>query len=242
MLDVYYDTEKPLTLDMDVLCDEIGAESEEERKIVERLLRFKFEKTEDGYRHEICEKIIEEYRAKAEIAKANGRRGGRPKKDKLTDGKPGGFQSGSNRVATANPIGTGSEANQEPITNNHKPITTSRENNKKKKEVEVDFYDVPQKVIEDFKAHRKVKKTAISQTAIDRIKVEAGKAGINLADALTLCCSRGWIGFEAEWVRNSQPQARGSPYQSKQEKTQDWVDKLIGNNKNNGPPKLIDIN
>jgi hypothetical protein len=120
-----------------------------------------------------------------------------------------------------------------------------KENNKKKKDttsVEVDFYDVPQKIIDDFKAHRKLKKAAITKTAIDRIKAEAGKAGITLADALTLCCSRGWVGFEAAWIRNEQPRSRGSPYQSRQEKTQEWVDKLLGNKTNERPPDIIDIN
>lgn len=197
MLDVYYDTEQPLTLDMDALCDEIGAESDEERKIVERLLRFKFEKTEDGYRHEICEKTIAEYRAKAEIAKANGKLGGRPKKDKATEEKPSGFQSGSDRVATTNRIETLSQTNQEPRTNNHKPII--KENNKKKKE-ELDFYDVPEKIIDDFQKLRNQKKAAITQTAINRLKAQSDKAGISLADGLALCCTRGWVGFEADWI------------------------------------------
>jgi uncharacterized protein YdaU (DUF1376 family) len=129
MLDVYYDSEKPLTLDLDALCDEIGVESDDERRIVERLLRFKFVKSEDGYRHETCERIIAEYRAKAETAKANGKRGGRPSKPKATqsgsDEKPSGFQSGSDPVAIGNPDETGLKTNQEPITNNQNQSTSS---------------------------------------------------------------------------------------------------------------------
>jgi uncharacterized protein YdaU (DUF1376 family) len=98
MLDIYYDDEKPLPLDLDLLCNQIGAESDDERRIVERLLRFKFVKTDDGYWHEICDRVITDYHKKAEIAQANGKLGGRPRK------------------AVANE--TQSEANQEPITNN----------------------------------------------------------------------------------------------------------------------------
>lgn len=75
MLDIYYDDEKPLPLDLDLLCNQIGAESEDERRIVERLLRFKFVKTDDGYWHEICDRVITDYHKKAEIAQANGKKG-----------------------------------------------------------------------------------------------------------------------------------------------------------------------
>lgn len=122
LLDIYYDTEKPLSLDMDQLYDAIGAEDDSERRIVDRLLRFKFIKKDDGHHHEICDKVIAEYHAKAEIAKANGRLGGRPSKAKPNQQKPSGLRSGSNPVATANPVATGSQANQEPITNINTPI------------------------------------------------------------------------------------------------------------------------
>ncbi|MEN7527004.1 YdaU family protein [Cupriavidus sp. DL-D2] len=74
MLDVYYDTEKPLPSDFELLCDQIGVESDDERRIVERLLRLKFAKSEDGYRNETCDRVIAEYRARAETAKANGKK------------------------------------------------------------------------------------------------------------------------------------------------------------------------
>jgi uncharacterized protein YdaU (DUF1376 family) len=121
MLDVYYDTEEPLPSDFDLLCDQIGVEVEDERRIVERLLRLKFLKGEDGYRNETCDRVIAEYRARAETAKANGKLGGRPRKQSDTEDKPSGFQSGSERDTAGNPDETRSKANQEPITNNQKP-------------------------------------------------------------------------------------------------------------------------
>jgi uncharacterized protein YdaU (DUF1376 family) len=124
MLDIYYDREEPLSLDLDVLCEQIGAESEEERRIVERHLRFKFTKTDSGYRHAICDQVITDYHTKAETAKTNGKKGGRPKKAVATDDKPSGFPSGSDPLATGNPQPAGSQTNQEPITNNQ--ITTPK--------------------------------------------------------------------------------------------------------------------
>lgn len=112
MLDVYYDTESALPLDLDVLCDSLGVESADDRAIVERLLRFKFERTDEGFRHATCDRVIAEYHSKAQTARSNGKLGGRPKKADGNPEKPSGFQSGSNPPP-------GSEANQEPLTNNH---------------------------------------------------------------------------------------------------------------------------
>ncbi|MFD2271813.1 hypothetical protein ACFS07_13275 [Undibacterium arcticum] len=47
---------------------------------------------------------------------------------------------------------------------------------------------------------RTKQRAAVTKTAIDGIQREAGKAGLSLADALTICCERGWRGFKAEWV------------------------------------------
>ena len=53
----------------------------------------------------------------------------------------------------------------------------------------------------DWIQSRKQLKATPTQTAIDGIAKEAARAGISLADALALCCQRGWRGFKAEWVK-----------------------------------------
>ncbi len=80
MLDLYYDKESQLPPDLDQLCDAIGVETDEERKHVERVLRLKFVKTDEGYFNPRCQREIETYRIGAEIARQNGRRGGRPRR------------------------------------------------------------------------------------------------------------------------------------------------------------------
>lgn len=129
LIDVYYDTEKPLPLDLDAVCYAVGVSSEEERRAVANLLRFKFTQTDAGYVHDRCEIEIAAYRLRAETAQENGKKGGRPKKRAATDSgakqnppetqeKPSGFSSGSDPVASGPPDITGSKTNQEPITNN----------------------------------------------------------------------------------------------------------------------------
>jgi hypothetical protein len=78
--------------------------------------------------------VLAEYQAKAETAKANGKLGGRPRKQKATEEKPSGFLSGSDPQATGHPEQTGSQTNQEPITNNQ--ITPSIEGVARTREAE----------------------------------------------------------------------------------------------------------
>ncbi len=62
---------------------------------------------------------------------------------------------------------------------------------------------VPVQVWSDFLAIRKAKRAPLTATALDGIKSEATKAGMALADVLTLCCTRGWQSFKAEWIESA---------------------------------------
>jgi hypothetical protein len=57
----------------------------------------------------------------------------------------------------------------------------------------------------DFVKLRNAKKSPITQTALRGIEREAQKAGIDLQQALEVCCERGWAGFKAEWMNKDQP-------------------------------------
>lgn len=52
----------------------------------------------------------------------------------------------------------------------------------------------------DFRKLREKLRAPITQTALDGIRREAGKAGMTLDAALAMCCERGWRGFKADWV------------------------------------------
>jgi hypothetical protein len=56
----------------------------------------------------------------------------------------------------------------------------------------------------DFIAHRKIKKSNLTQTALNGIINQSRIAGWTLEDALCEIITRGWIGFKAEWVNNQQ--------------------------------------
>ena len=66
---------------------------------------------------------------------------------------------------------------------------------------------VPDDVLADFLKIRKAKRAPLTNTAIAGIRAEADKAGLSMADALRMCCTRGWQGFEAAWLKQAGPSA-----------------------------------
>jgi hypothetical protein len=53
---------------------------------------------------------------------------------------------------------------------------------------------------ESFLTLRKAKKAPVTPAAMDQISKQAAKAGFSLEHALSMCCARGWTGFNADWV------------------------------------------
>lgn len=64
LMDVYYDTEKSLTLDLPALCRKILARSNEESTAVEQTLNEFFIKTPTGWYHERCDAEIKKWNAR----------------------------------------------------------------------------------------------------------------------------------------------------------------------------------
>lgn len=76
LLDIYYLTEKPLTLKIEELVEKVRLD----RDIIENVLDEFFHFTEDGYYNGLCEKRIASRRNHREKNSKNGRLGGRGKK------------------------------------------------------------------------------------------------------------------------------------------------------------------
>ncbi len=190
----------------------IGADGSEELAAIEKILRMKFNQTETGWVNERCESVLSDYTNKAKTARENGKLGGRPRKNNPVGSYPVaiGMQSGTYEETSSNPAETGSQANQEPITNNHKPETRKTKTTPSPVGDDILFPNVSAGVVSDFKAHRKARKAPVSLAAMKLMVTEASKAGISLESAMELCCLRGWTGFKAEWVapRNAQVTTR----------------------------------
>lgn len=71
LLDIYYLDEKELVLDINILAQKIGAKNDEEKIILENILKLFFTKTKKGYKHTRCDEEIKQYHSKSEKARAS---------------------------------------------------------------------------------------------------------------------------------------------------------------------------
>lgn len=110
MLDLFYESEKPLPFELKRISKLIGMVDHQEE--IKGILNEFWQETENGWVNSRAEIEIEKYQAKADSARANGKKGGRPPKAKKTQS-----------VNLANPEITESKAN-------HKPLTINQELNK----------------------------------------------------------------------------------------------------------------
>ncbi|WP_292041497.1 hypothetical protein [Massilia sp. UBA6681] len=103
---------------------------------------------------------------------------------------------------------------------------------------------VSEQTAADWLALRKSKRATVTPTVLKTFLAEAAKAGLSLESALTLCCSRGWAGFEADWVLKDQRAGPAQGYQSANDKAKDWADRLTGKNRSHEPDSrtIIDLN
>lgn len=123
LIDLYYDTEQRLTLDMAALCRRIIARSNDEATAVEQVLNEFFTETPTGWYHERCEAEIEAYRANNSQRALAGKASAEAKRLKKQQAINGGstvVDAPLNSVATnGNGVSTNQSTNQ-PI--NQEPI------------------------------------------------------------------------------------------------------------------------
>ena len=192
LLDMYYDTENKIPLDTQWVAKRLRLATE----VVDDVLKDMFVKHEDGWFHARCNDVIQQYHAMAEKNRANGRLGGRKKNP-----------VGNHMETHSEPIAKATN-NQEPLTTNHKPETKNQDIDKPAKSGLVNlFHGVSDEVKNDFIALRKAKKAPVTATAIKGIEREAIKAKLTLEQALEFCCSNGFTGFKADWIKKNTKQA-----------------------------------
>lgn len=128
LLDVYYDTEVPLTLDSAALCRKIIARSNEESTAVEQVLNEFFIETPSGWYHARCEEELEAYRASNTQKSVAGKASAAKKAAKRQQALNGGLTAVelplTSRTTDEERHFNGTSTNQEPITNNQKPLKT----------------------------------------------------------------------------------------------------------------------
>lgn len=71
--------------------------------------------------------------------------------------------------------------------------------------------NIEQQYAQDWLEVRKVKRAALTQSAINLLINEAAKAGISVNDAVRICAENSWQGFKADWYFNLNKQANNKP-------------------------------
>lgn len=183
LLDLYYQSESPIPDETKMVSKRIRLGSYEDQ-VISVLSEF-FVLIDGFWHHSRCDKEIAAYKAKAERNREVGKLGGRPKKNPQE----------TMMVISGNPEETLTK-NQEPRTINQEPIIRFAAL------TELLSRRVDEQVAKDFIQLRKDKRAKLTMTAIDGIQREAGKAGMSLNQALTMCVERGWQGFKADWTKD----------------------------------------
>jgi uncharacterized protein YdaU (DUF1376 family) len=234
LLDVYYETESPLTLELDKLKRKILATTEQESTAVEQVLTEFFLETPNGWFHSRCDAEILKFQdnttQKALAGKASAAAKALRKQHAL-NGRLTDVQRHFN--------GTSTNQNLEP-----EPRT-----NKEKSANALTAYaallaDVPSQIVDDWKALRKAKKAPITKTVIEGAISEAAKAGMSLTDFLAEWCSRGSQGLKAEWLTSPKSANYEPPYAKyMREKVEKMSPSIAAPNPNNpSQVKRIDPN
>jgi uncharacterized protein YdaU (DUF1376 family) len=182
LLWMYYDTEQPLPANPQLLAFKIGANIESVKLILDAF----FTLDGDVYRQKRCDSELEAYRDKGKKARdsANAR---------WNNAKA--MPADSERNANASIF----DANQEPITNNHKTIKTSTPDVERPD-------DIPEDLWIDFQKHRKAKKGQITQRVINTLRKEGDKAGLKLPQVMEKMIVNNWQGFNSDWVKPKETQ------------------------------------
>jgi len=200
LMDMYYDTEEQIPLDLSYVCRKIVARTNEESTAVEQVLNEFFTKTATGWYHARCEEEISKYHAnnsqRAQAGKASAAAKAQKKQQALntrsTDVETP-FNGTSTNQSTNQPI------NQEPKKKSASAPAIQRPD------------DVDEQTWSDWIQLRKAKRATVSLTVITEARGEAEKAGLSLDRFLSVWCARGSQGLMADWLKPNERGLNGAP-------------------------------
>jgi uncharacterized protein YdaU (DUF1376 family) len=230
LLDFYYDTEKPIPKETSRVIRRLRLI--DYSNIVESVLVEFFILQDDGWHNLRADEEIKSYQSKADIARENGKKGGRPKKNNQQKTQP---------VILANQEETGSKANHKPITR-----TNNQEPKKHIRAAALDYSVWPEspseQVLSDWLAMRKRLKADVSQTVINNFAKELSLArshGFSVDYCLSECVARNWRGFKYQWISEANNATRiGNVRPSREERQRKAMEEAFS--ELYGDPRAID--
>lgn len=195
LIDQYYLSQRPLKGDVETISRSIGMR--EYFPEVSYILEKFFISKKGKWIHARIDRDIAEYKKGQKDKSKAGKASAEARRLKAIENAEKTSQQALDSVEHAlNKCAT----NQEPITINHKPITSNQ----------LDYSCWPQQpaqqTLDDWLAMRKRLKANVSQTVINRFASELKKAvqfGYSVDFCLQECVTRNWRGFEVQWLLNS---------------------------------------
>lgn len=218
LLDLYYDTEARIPLDLKWVCRRILATSNEESTVVEQVLNEFFTETPTGWWHARCDEVIAEYHANTSQRSEAGKKSAAAKKAKKAAilnematlvqrslNSVDGLVDESSNGSSTTPQLTNEPETNEPINQGESAAAPPPAKPSRAKPVEKPT-EVEQQVWADWLALRKAKKAPVTETVVEGAANEATKAGLSLNDFLSIWCLRGSQGLQADWIKPEEKQ------------------------------------
>ena len=187
LLDRYYDTEKPLESDIDKLCRFIRMS--DHKKETKQIIEEYFSLTQKGWIQKRVKKELDASSAKADAARANGKKGGRPKK--------------TQSVNSANPDLTQKKAKQETLNKKQEPLNIYTTKHFKEALLSAGADSL---YVDTWIAIRKKKRATNSEIAFNSFIKQVQISLLTINQCLEMACENSWSGFKAEWIeKTNQP-------------------------------------
>ena len=205
LIELYYDIEGPLPLDIATICRRIIARSNEESTLVESSLNEFFTETPTGWYHTRCEHEIDKYKSsnsqRALAGKASAAKKAL-KRQQALNGNSTSVEISLNGESTGN-----QNLNLKPKPNNESTNVDSKR--KQKPAIDLSAWESKPSAgtMTDWAAMRKAKHAPLSQTVINKLTPEINLAvasGYTADDCLSLCILKGWQGFKFQWLKNEE--------------------------------------
>ena len=206
LLDVYYMREGALPADIQVTAKLVRLRSC--AADVESVLNEFFVLTEDGWRHQRCEREIEKMQDKQAKARASAQasvNSRRAKAERTLDESPTDVERSlvvsQTDVELPTPTPTPTPNNKE------EAQAPSRKRDSSPPPARPE--DVEPQTWGDWLVLRRAKKAPVSETVISGARAEAAKAGMPLDAFLRVWCTRGSQGLQADWLSQHERTANG---------------------------------
>jgi len=180
LMDHYYATEKPLSLNHDELYMVVRAIKKDEQEAVDYILDYYFDKRDGGYHSNRIDKEINKYRERSAINKRNA--------------------SESHSKSVSETVATPETRNQKPETRVHNP--------KPKSQKHTDLFVLPEWIDpvlwDEWMAIRKKLKAVNSKRAMDGLVdklFQVSQSGISVNTAIKTAIERSWKSVEVDWLK-----------------------------------------